>query len=58
MVRRGELVEVFSSRDGGAWTLLRHSHFPLGRVLVGAMVNAPEGEGFTATFEALSIRPG
>ena len=58
LARRGNLVEVFESRDGLAWTLLRHAHFPAGRALVGPMLNAPEGEGFTATFEELSIRPG
>jgi regulation of enolase protein 1 (concanavalin A-like superfamily) len=56
--RAGNALEVSYSLDGATYTMLRQSYFPPQvSVLAGVMVCAPTGDGFTATFEGLRIRP-
>jgi len=56
LVRTGEVVEIFWSLGGAATTLLRLSPFPPGPALLGALLAAPDGEGFEARFDGLSVR--
>lgn len=58
LVREEEAVEVFWSLDGETFHLFRLAPFPAGPALLGAMLAAPEGEGFEARFEGLSIVDG
>lgn len=56
LVRQGGAVEVFWGLGGEAWTLCRLAPFPAGAALLGAMLAAPEGDGFEARFEGLEVR--
>jgi regulation of enolase protein 1 (concanavalin A-like superfamily) len=51
-------VEIKYSFDGENYALLRLAHLTLvDMVSIGPMCAAPEGNGFTVTFEQFSIRP-
>lgn len=57
LTRQGDTIEIHTSFDGQIYTLLRLAYFPPGDVArVGIMACSPEGPGFTARFEAFSIR--
>jgi uncharacterized protein len=57
--RSGDAVEVRYGVDGGAAELAAIGYLPPGRaVLAGVMCAAPEGPGFLATFEDLTITAG
>ncbi len=60
LVREGEAVEIFWAIGAGAeaTTLFRLAPFPAGPALLGAMLAAPKGDGFEATFANLSVRDG
>lgn len=57
VTRTGSAVEVHYSLDGANYTLHRAAYLPLPEtVSVGLMCASPEGDGFTATFEDLTVR--
>jgi regulation of enolase protein 1 (concanavalin A-like superfamily) len=56
--REDSAVEVRYALGGDDLTLLRIAYFPDGDTLVGPMCAAPDGEGFTATFEGFTVAPG
>ncbi len=56
--RKGDAVEVHYSLDGRQYAMLRLAHLTLAEtVRVGPMCAAPEGEGFSVTFEGFRVRP-
>ena len=55
--RRGATLEVAYTLPGGEETLLRQATLTDTPVQVGIMCCAPTGDGFTARFEGLRIRP-
>jgi regulation of enolase protein 1 (concanavalin A-like superfamily) len=58
VTRRQESVEVQYALDGQHYTLLRLAYLvPAESVSAGLMCASPEGDGFTTTFEDLSVRP-
>jgi uncharacterized protein len=48
-------IEVFYSLDGSVYTMLRTAYLTPEGVDVGLMCATPEGNGFTAVFEGLSV---
>src|SRR5438445_1101651 len=55
-VRKKDSVETLCSLDGNNFTSARQGYFPPGlKVDVGIMCAAPEGPGFDATFDKLSL---
>jgi len=56
--REGSTVEVRYALGSDELTLLRIAYLPEGETLVGPMCAAPDGDGFAATFEGLTITPG
>jgi regulation of enolase protein 1 (concanavalin A-like superfamily) len=56
--REGGSLEVEYALDGETYTLLRVTYLTDAPVWVGIMQASPQGEGFTATFEELTITPG
>ena len=56
--REGGSLEVEYSLDGAAYTLLRVTYLTDAPVWVGLMQASPQGDGFSATYEGLSITPG
>jgi regulation of enolase protein 1 (concanavalin A-like superfamily) len=48
-------VEVHVSLDGAQYTLLRQTWFPEDPVIVGPMIAAPKGDGFSARFEGWNL---
>lgn len=58
LIRKAEAVEIFYSLDGGEYTLLRIAYLPPSdEALVGVMCAAPDGGGFDAVFDALTVTP-
>ncbi|GAB4547995.1 MAG: DUF1349 domain-containing protein [Anaerolineae bacterium] len=56
VVRSGAAVEVYFSRDGEAYTLIRQGYLTSTSALqVGMMCAAPQGEGFRVTFTDFSV---
>ncbi|HRL12955.1 MAG TPA: DUF1349 domain-containing protein [Aggregatilineales bacterium] len=54
--RIGTALEVYYSRDGAAYTLIRQAYFSDAAALqVGVMGAAPVGDGFDVVFENLTI---
>jgi regulation of enolase protein 1 (concanavalin A-like superfamily) len=54
--RIGTALEVYYSRDGAAYTLIRQAYLSDAATLqVGVMGAAPVGEGFDVVFEHLTI---
>ena len=56
--REGGSIEVEYSLDGEAYTLLRVTYLTDAPVWVGIMQASPQGDGFSATYEGLSVTPG
>lgn len=58
LTRIREAVEIHYSLDGETYTLLRLAYLPpAATVQIGPMAASPDGDGFTAAFEAFSIAP-
>jgi len=56
--REGGTMEVFYSLDGAAYTMIRTAYLTSAASLqVGLMAAAPQGDGFTVTFENFALRP-
>jgi regulation of enolase protein 1 (concanavalin A-like superfamily) len=56
VARKKDAIEAQCSRDGDKFVTVRQGYFPLdARVLVGVMVAAPEGAGFDATFDQMTL---
>ncbi|NDJ60807.1 MAG: DUF1349 domain-containing protein [Chloroflexi bacterium] len=54
--RIGTAVEVYFSRDGAAFTLIRQGYLSAAETLqVGRMCAAPQGDGFQVTFEDFAV---
>jgi hypothetical protein len=54
--RTGSAVEVYFSRDGEQWTIIRQGYLSAKVALqVGLMGAAPSGDGFDVTFEHFEI---
>lgn len=54
-VRKGESIETLCSLDGKTFTSVRQGYFPASTAEVGIMCCAPEGPGFDAEFDRLSL---
>jgi hypothetical protein len=55
--RTGPAVEVFFSRDGEEYVLIRQGYLTETATLqVGMMCAAPQGDGFEVTFEKFTVR--
>ena len=54
-VRKGESIETLCSLDGKDFTSVRQGYFPASTADVGIMCAAPEGAGFDAEFDRLSL---
>lgn len=54
-VRKGESLETLCSLDGKTFISVRQGYFPASRVEVGVMCAAPEGDGFDAEFDQISL---
>jgi regulation of enolase protein 1 (concanavalin A-like superfamily) len=54
-VRKGESIETLCSLDGKTFTSVRQGYFPASTAEVGIMCAAPEGPGFDAEFDHLSL---
>jgi uncharacterized protein len=56
VVRRKDSIEAQCSKDGDKFVTIRQGYFPADvKVLAGVMCAAPEGAGFDAMFDQLSI---
>jgi regulation of enolase protein 1 (concanavalin A-like superfamily) len=56
LARHGDYVEIKYSLDGNQYTLLRLHYFPPAvPAQAGVMAAAPEGQGFSVTFEGLKF---
>ena len=56
VVRKKDSIEAQCSKDGDKFTTIRQGYFPADvKVLVGVMCAAPEGAGFEAVFDQLTI---
>jgi regulation of enolase protein 1 (concanavalin A-like superfamily) len=56
LVRKKDSIEAQCSKDGDKFTTIRQGYFPADvKVLVGVMCAAPEGAGFEAVFDQLTI---
>jgi regulation of enolase protein 1 (concanavalin A-like superfamily) len=56
VVRKKDSIEAQCSKDGEKFTTIRQGYFPADvKVLVGLMCAAPEGAGFDAVFDQLTI---
>lgn len=55
IVRRDTSLEVFYSLDGTTYTLLRMAYLTSATVDVGPMCAAPDGNGFSVTFEGFAM---
>lgn len=54
--RTGETIEVFFSRDGEDFTMMRQGYLTTTATLqVGMMCAAPKGDGFEVTFEGFTL---
>jgi uncharacterized protein len=54
-LRKGESIETLCSLDGKTFTSVRQGYFPASTAEVGIMCCAPEGPGFDAEFDRLSL---
>src|SRR6266478_4181425 len=54
-VRKGESIETLCSLDGKNFTSVRQGYFPASTAEVGIMCAAPEGTGFDAELDHLSL---
>jgi regulation of enolase protein 1 (concanavalin A-like superfamily) len=54
-VRKGESLETLCSLDGKNFTSVRQGYFPASPAEVGVMCAAPEGGGFDAEFDQISL---
>jgi regulation of enolase protein 1 (concanavalin A-like superfamily) len=54
-VRKGESIETLCSLDGKNFTSVRQGYFPASTPEIGIMCAAPEGAGFDAEFDHLSL---
>jgi regulation of enolase protein 1 (concanavalin A-like superfamily) len=58
VTRKAEAVEIFWSRDGAQYNLLRLAYLvPSAVTMVGPMCASPDGGGFHITFAAFEIQP-
>jgi regulation of enolase protein 1 (concanavalin A-like superfamily) len=58
LTRTGPAVEISYSVDGSRYALLRLAYLTeADRVQAGLMCAAPQGDGFSTTFEGFAIRP-
>jgi regulation of enolase protein 1 (concanavalin A-like superfamily) len=56
VIRKKDSIEAHVSRDGDKFTAVRQGYFPADvKVQVGIMCAAPEGAGFEAVFDQLTI---
>ena len=56
VVRKKDSIEAQCSKDGEKFTTIRQGYFPADvKVMVGVMCAAPEGAGFDAVFDQISI---
>ena len=56
VVRKKDSIEAQCSKDGEKFTTVRQGYFPAdGKVMVGVMCASPEGAGFDAVFDQLTI---
>ena len=56
VVRKKDSIEAQCSKDGEKFMTIRQGYFPADvRVLAGVMCAAPEGAGFDATFDQLTL---
>ena len=54
--RKGNSIQVYCSRDGKGFVMIRSGYFvPAPRLEVGIMCAAPEGNGFDAEFDNLRL---
>jgi uncharacterized protein len=56
-VRKGESIETLCCLDGKNFTSVRQGYFLPSTAEVGVMCAAPEGHGFEAEFDRLSLSP-
>ncbi|HEV7606220.1 MAG TPA: DUF1349 domain-containing protein [Steroidobacteraceae bacterium] len=57
VVRRRDSIEAQCSKDGEKFLTIRQGYFPADvQVMAGVMCAAPEGAGFDATFDQLSLK--
>jgi uncharacterized protein len=57
VARQGPAFACHSSTDGEVWKMVRHFALPTGVELgAGFLVQSPEGEGCTATFDSIRFR--
>jgi regulation of enolase protein 1 (concanavalin A-like superfamily) len=54
-IRKAESIETLCSLDGKDFTSVRQGYFPASTAEVGIMCAAPEGTGFDAEFDHLSL---
>ena len=54
-VRKGESLETLCSLDGKSFTSVRQGYFPASTAEVGIMCAAPEGNGFDAEFDQITL---
>jgi regulation of enolase protein 1 (concanavalin A-like superfamily) len=56
VARRGSTIEVHTSLDGAHYTMIRSAYLrPAETAQVGLMCAAPEGDGFSVTFEGFAV---
>ena len=59
VVRKKDSIEAQCSKDGEKFLTIRQGYFPADvQVKVGVMCAAPEGAGFDATFDQLTVKSG
>jgi regulation of enolase protein 1 (concanavalin A-like superfamily) len=59
VTRSGDTLEIFWSRPGEPWTMMRTAYLPMGAtVKVGPMAASPERAGFVARFLDFRIEQG
>jgi regulation of enolase protein 1 (concanavalin A-like superfamily) len=59
VVRTGAMVDVLYARDGADFALIRSGYLTdAPTIQVGMMCAAPEGDGFTVTFEKFTVETG
>ena len=56
VVRKKDSIEAQCSKDGEKFTTIRQGYFPADvKVMAGVMCAAPEGAGFDAVFDQLTL---
>ena len=59
VVRKKDSIEAQCSKDGEKFLTIRQGYFPADvQVMAGVMCAAPEGAGFDATFDQLTLKSG